>query len=156
MRFTDGSPVGGIAFAPSKFLGDWSALDGAGSIMFDHRTFQTGNFTGTPGYLIRLSGPGGSAEWISLTAPTSCPAGGCVWETLTVPIDEASWTLVSGTWSALLADVTQFELAVDLYSSTSGALNIDGFDNVRLPEPATVFLLALGLLSLSAESWRRR
>ena len=50
------------------------------------------------------------------------------WRTYRIPLIESAWTVTSGTWDALLADVT--ELAIDLEFITGPETT--GLDNVVL------------------------
>ena len=62
LRHVDTAGPRSFAFAPSKFLGDWSALDGDGSILFDHTLIFVGpQNDGFNPYEVVLSGPSGAA-----------------------------------------------------------------------------------------------
>jgi hypothetical protein len=109
--------------APPAFLGDWSAIDGAGYMTVDIRILSSsGTKLGSPDF-IRLSGPGGAAR-VSLTSDdlTIPPL---VWKTFAFPIDEASWTMESGTWAALLAQVDECRIDLEYFDGTESV----GFDN---------------------------
>ena len=139
--------------APSKFLGDWSVLDGVGLIEFDHRIFEVGTAVVEffP-YSIGLSGPGGAARW---SGPT--PTGPTEWLTFQVPVREQNWTVTSGTWAGLLGNVTSLLLRIELVSNSAGA-DHDGIDNVRIsavPEPGAILMLTSGFFGLQAYGWRR-
>ena len=111
------------AYAPSRFLGNWSSLDGSGRLSIDLRVLaRSGVDEGAP-ELIRISGPGGEAH-VSL-APGGLPAAARVWKRLTFPLAAGSWTLVSGTWAGLLANVTQCRIDLEYFGSTETV----GFDN---------------------------
>ena len=137
--------------APSKFLGDWSALDGVGLIEFDHRIFEVGiAVVEFFPYSIGLSGPSGAARW---TGPT--PSGPTEWVTFAVPVREESWTVTSGTWAGLLSDVSSLLLRIELVSNSAGA-DHDGIDNVRIsavPEPGVILMLTSGFFGLHAYGW---
>ncbi len=118
--------------APDSFLGDWSLLDGVGFISYDQKVFSTGSYTDRGSFHVAISGPGGYAVWSGPVAPDGCPGlPGCDWTTYVVPLVESEWTLTSGTWSALLADVTALQINPELYGNISGA-EIQGIDNVLL------------------------
>lgn len=42
LRFEELSGVNTYIIAPPAFLGDWSALEGSGSLQYDHKIFSTG------------------------------------------------------------------------------------------------------------------
>lgn len=89
LYFDDIAPSGGLAVAPAKFLGDWSALDGVGVILYDHRVFDSGSHTAVSNRSILISGPGGDAKW---TGSLPCEGQNCstAWETFVVPLEESS------------------------------------------------------------------
>jgi hypothetical protein len=129
LRFQEGGDGTTEAVAPGTFLGDWSDLDGVGNIFYDHSIISEG--TGVFGYdpyYVRISGPGGSAEWEGDT-----PSGATGWLSITAPLDESEWTVTSGTWSALLADVTDLRIRIELVQNSGGASDeVDGIDNICL------------------------
>lgn len=111
--------------APQGFRGDWRWLDGTGAIRYDHAIFSTGSgIAGTAPHWIQLSGPGGTATWTG-----ALPTGATTWTTLTAPLRQSDWTVVSGSWSGLLANVTDFRIRVELYAN-NGAADESGIDNV--------------------------
>lgn len=158
-QFNDAAPAGGFFIAPAKFLGDWSSLNSTGAISYDQKVFRTGGFVGRGERSIIISGPGGEARWFGPLAPATCPADpACDWNTFSAPLMEAAWSLTSGTWGALLTDVTSFRILMDLYTTTRPG-DIEGLDNVKLalkdaaiPEPTTILLLGLGLTVLGYSS----
>jgi len=144
VRFEDitGSP--GYGFAPAKFLGDWSSLDGVGFISYDHKIFSTG-YIGNNGifpYEIEISGPTGSAIWTGLT-----PTGITDWITVMAPLTESAW-LVTGSWSDLLSSVTELRIMIEhVDNDNSSNRDITGIDNVHLtPIPGAIWLLGSGLI----------
>jgi len=123
MQVSDRTSTEGYAFAPSRFLGDWSSLDGDGRVTVDVRILtSTGTNLGSPEFL-RLSGPGGSAH-VAVDA-SDLPNNSRVWKKFTFVLDPAVWTVDSGSWSALLASVTECRLDTDFYSGGGTC----GFDN---------------------------
>lgn len=144
-KFTDLAGGRGLAIAPVKFLGDWSNLNNNAILSFDHKVIDFGqNIDGLP-FRVNISGVGGAAYWSSNTAPSAN------WQTLNATIAEANWTVTSGTWATLLADVSYMAIAIEGIDNTQGNLDIDGMDNVRIraiPEPATLALLCTGAVAL--------
>jgi len=129
LRFDEGGDSTTQAVAPGTFWGDWSDLDGIGNIFYDHRIISegTGVFGYSP-YYVRIAGPGGSAEWVGDT-----PSGATDWVLIAAPLVESEWTVTSGTWSALLADVTDLRIRIEQVTNSGGANDeVDGIDNVCL------------------------
>jgi hypothetical protein len=151
----------GFASAPAEFLGDWSLLDGAGSISFEHRVSLAGIHPGFWGTSvpreIRLAGPGGSATWMGAQ-----PAFSNAWAPVIAPLSPAAWTVTSGIWPGLLSNVTSFELRVDHFNDFFGAERTQ-FDNIGLsgpsepiPEPSTFLLLGTGSVLILYRRYRAR
>ena len=99
------------ALAPSRFLGDWSALDVTGCLTIDLRLFSVTGAIGGNAEFIRLSGPGGTAH-VAL-APSEFPLGRQIWKTHSYSLDAGTWTVTSGTWAGLLADVTECRIGLE-------------------------------------------
>ncbi|MEJ2720730.1 MAG: FlgD immunoglobulin-like domain containing protein [bacterium] len=119
----DQPAVNTYAYAPGRFLGDWTALDGDGSITIDLRLLTvSGTVVGSNDF-IRIAGPGGAA-YVTLD-PADLPVGERRWKTFDFPIDSLTWTAESGTWGALLAHVA--ECRVDLEYIDGG--EVIGMDN---------------------------
>ncbi|MBL8745452.1 MAG: hypothetical protein JNK58_03755 [Phycisphaerae bacterium] len=132
------------AFAPAEFLGNWTSLDGSGSISFDYRRFSNGE---TPRAFfpltIQIAGPGGNATW---NGPIINKPGD--WTTYIAPINQAAWTLDDGDWNELLADVTVFYIQLELVVNDGLIDDTAGIDNVSLiPAPSAAALVALSFLS---------
>ncbi|HEX7879523.1 MAG TPA: FlgD immunoglobulin-like domain containing protein, partial [Candidatus Eisenbacteria bacterium] len=111
-------------FLPPRFLGDWRALEGNSTIGLDVRILS---YTGTPvgqTEFIRISGPGGAAR-LSLAA-ADLPPSARVWKRYAYPIDAAAWTVTSGTWAGLLANVTECRVAPEFVNGTE----VVGIDNI--------------------------
>ena len=122
--FAGNAPTG-IA-APSKFLGDWSSLDGRGHLQYDHGVFALTGYGGEEPNTVTIAGPGGSATWTG--PPGGAPNGG--WKTLCTPIDAGSWVVTSGAWSSLLTNITYLNVRLELYPNAG--VDEEGIDNVQL------------------------
>lgn len=162
-RSTGGNPGGYIHYidayasgwvtAPSKFLGDWEDM-GATNLSYDIIIFSTGSVYRVGNYQVRIDGPGGNAVWVG---PPPNPAAG--WLTLNVPINESDWIVETGTWNALLTDVTQLRIATAFYNNYMPQ-EINGMDNVSLdidinpiPVPGAIML---GSIGIGLVGWLRR
>lgn len=143
--------INGRLYAPAEFLGNWLAL-GVTRLTYDAAIFQTGGFVGPPiPYRIFISGPGGDATFFGPN-PGSTPAPD--WVGIEALLNESAWTVNSGTWEALLGNVTELQIGMAYYTNTSPA-EITGLDNVMLygaavsaPEPATFAIIGLGLAGI--------
>jgi hypothetical protein len=131
-RFEDTSPTGDYARAPADYVGDWSWMDGVGFLHWHHRIFRLGYNPTIGDYKLVIAGPGGRAEF---TAPG--PPGVTDWESVTAHIWEGDWSVVSGAWSAILADVDTLLIAIEMVgnSGPGSEADIDGLDNVVLGAP---------------------
>jgi len=148
-RFEDATINDTYLIAPPRYLGDWSGLDGVESISYDHNVIWiTGSAFPRAPYTVVISGPGGQATWTGAYAPRQ-PG----WNTVTAPVTESEWTIDSGQWDAILANVTDLSIRVEQYSN----LDISGMDNISLhtPEPATLSVLGLGGLAMLRRRRRR-
>ena len=136
--------------APSHYLGNWSALDGAGFIRFD-QAIATGNYQYLPGFRrVIISGPGGSATWYGPRAPYDCSDPACGWNTFKVPLTENAWTIDSGAWSEILANVTYFAISNEHYfAAGGGTVEATAYDNIQL---ATTTIPPTSL-SLAQNQW---
>lgn len=111
------------AIAPAKFLGDWSSLDNNGYVTIDLRVIsRSGSDLGVAEF-IRISGLGGSA-YVTLD-PSEFPDSSLIWKTFSYPLNSSVWTVDSGSWSGLLANVAECTINVEFYDSTETI----GFDN---------------------------
>lgn len=130
VQFTDMSSATTYIDAPAAYHGSWSALDGAGYLTYQHDIISETGVTGYSPYQVNLSGPGGAATFYGAT-PSAASTG---WQTIVAPLVSADWTVTSGTWSALLANVTDLQIVIDLVSNATipGDTDIEGIDNVAL------------------------
>jgi hypothetical protein len=165
-RLTDAiTDPGSLAYAPAKFLGDWSDFKDVGYIAFDHTIFAPGPNVGYSPYTVSVvSGPGllNSMIW---QGPT--PSGPTAWEHFEVPLTLGAGgftlsPLSTKTFDEIIADVTDLLVAFEVVDN-AGDQNKEhcGLDNVILaPEPGTVSLLVLGacpwLLGLRRRAGGRR
>ncbi len=90
------------AFAPVKFLGDWSAATTSDYLSADIFVHQYSGSYSSGTFVFQISGPGGTARAFT---PVSPPLD--VWNTYTANLDPANWVLVSGDWNLLLQQVTE-------------------------------------------------
>jgi len=153
--------AGGWISAPSQFLGNWSNLDGVGTLSYDHQIFNLGAavFLVNVGAII-VGADGSSAQQIITLDP---PVVGS-WETFSMSILEADWVITTGNWSSLLANVSSLSLKIEAVGNNDQPGDIDGIDNVFLsdtplsavPVPATVWLFGSGLLGLVGMARRKK
>ena len=116
----------GRILAPPSYLGNWAALDGNGTLSWYHRIVRYGGVYQVVPPTARLTGPGGVATWTAGVIPDSN------WTYVSASIDGRSWTVESGSWSAILANVTELAIQAELVDNSVLPLDQDGIDNVRL------------------------
>jgi DNA-binding beta-propeller fold protein YncE len=127
LRIADGGGTS-LAFAPSRFLGDWSALDGSGRLTIDLRLFSNSADPEDVAEFIRISGPGGAAS-VPLAA-ADLPENNRQWQNYEFPMDQATWTLTEGTWAGLLANVTECRITVEFVDG-SEVVGVDNFGRLE-------------------------
>lgn len=163
LQFTDASGDSTVVLAPASFLGNYASL-GVSSISFDDNIIAETLVGTVYPYEIDLSGPGGSATFLGNQPPSTYPTG---WITVTAAISTGAppsgWTVNSGTWLGLLANVNQVQIPIELITnsgSTGTYTDVEGIDNVTLtgspasvPEPASLSLMFTVVLGLA---WRLR
>ncbi len=153
LLFDDGGESGCDLIAPDKFLGDWSSLDGTGTIEYDHKVVSVGGGGHFIPYYVYLHSPNSHAIWTGDT-----PTGPTDWVHVVVPIEESQWVVDRGTWDELLSNVTKLFIKIELFDN-DGA-NYDefaGVDNVALvPAPGAVVLGTIGLCAVGGYIRRRR
>ncbi len=145
IRYDNNQGGGAWIHAPSGFLGNWNSL-GVNELSYQVNIFLVGNVNTVNNLLATISGPGGDALWVGPQ-----PDPGTPWKDIVVPISEESWTVNSGTWGEIMADVTDLSIAMAYYNNF-GPFEITGIDNVSLnavPIPAALPLFMSGVLFLS-------
>ncbi len=98
------------AYAPVKFLGDWSAATTSDYVSADIFLHQISGGYVASNYVFRIVGPGGSAKAIYDPMPTP-PFD--AWITYSVTLDEANWQVESGSWASILQHVTTFIVTME-------------------------------------------
>ncbi len=138
-RVADGTGTS-YAFAPARFLGDWSSLDGTGRLTIDTRLVSnSGTITNVPQF-IRISGPGGTAH-VSL-AIADIPVSLLQWKRHQFPLSQSAWVLDSGTWAGLLLNVTECRIQAEFVNGGE-IVGIDNFGRLaaycaEIDEPVTL------------------
>lgn len=116
-------------FASPQFLGDLRAFDG-GTLSFDGNMLGIGGSPWTnPGFdygHVRISSPAGVRTVDLLPAPGQ-PAHGA-WTRYSVALDVATWGGTQGTWTDILASVTEMRLSVEAMFGSE----VQGLDNFEL------------------------
>ena len=143
---------GGYTFpgitAPTDYLGNWLSLN-VTDLFYDAKVFVTGSYVRRGSYKVLISGPGGEARWNGPMVSSKATD----WLALNAQIIETDWTINSGSWNAILADVASLQISMAYYTNTS-SFEITGIDNVVLssstvPVPSTMFLLGSALIGLA-------
>lgn len=112
------------AFAPARFLGNWSPLNGTGRVSIDVRLeSNSGTIVDVPQF-IRISGPGGTAH-VSL-AIADIPTSLLKWRRFEFPLQQGPWILDSGSWAGLLLNVTECRIQAEFVNG-SEVVGIDNF-----------------------------
>ncbi|MCK5454242.1 MAG: hypothetical protein KAJ16_07770, partial [Calditrichia bacterium] len=115
-----------IALAPAIFLGDWSAATASDSITADIFLHFINGSPFTPGWIFRISGPGGTAT--ALQGASTPPYD--VWTHFSIARFSAQWSIQQGNWQALTQHVSMLEILVEY---------ITGDEYVRLDNPTLTF-----------------
>lgn len=125
-----GTPAPTFAIAPSEYHGDWTGFLG-GALSFDQIIIDPGpSATPITERVITISGPGGSATFSF--GPVAAEVS--QWQRYSAPIKEASWLLTSGTWSALIQNVTDLRISVEHFSNGGAGEDneMSGLDDIVL------------------------
>lgn len=112
-------------YAPEAYRGDYTALDNAAFFTVALRTLYQGSDIWPPFGTLTLSGPGGKYK-IDMGDPPPVSSG---WKIFSAPLAESAWTRVSGSWLAMLANVTGITLDVE---GGSAITEINGIDDFQL------------------------
>ncbi|MEL6652056.1 MAG: laminin B domain-containing protein [Bacteroidota bacterium] len=113
------------AIAPSKYLGDWSTnLSTDDSISVDIYVESTDPDTLVDDFpAIQLIGPGGAAiVFDGLNLPRN------VWNRISVPLDSSAWIIESGSWEALMQNVTLLRIRAEYITGDEDVY----LDNIQL------------------------
>ena len=111
------------AFAPVKFLGNWSSASASDFVSANVFVHQINGSYSVGTYVFKIKGPGGEATAFANIQP---PLD--VWNTYTANLDPANWTMVSGTWSLLLEQVNELVVRVEYINGDE----YDRIDNIQL------------------------
>ncbi|MBL7925543.1 MAG: T9SS type A sorting domain-containing protein [Bacteroidia bacterium] len=125
IKINDKSNVLSYGYAPPKFRGNFHTLNDTGTISFDVRVNTSLTTLSLPPHFIRLAGPGGQATFPITAADAAAMKN--VWHSFSIPVVDSLWTITSGTWNALLNNVTVIEIALEYYNGTSETVYFDNF-----------------------------
>lgn len=113
------------AYAPVKFLGDWSDVTTSDYVSADIFLHQISGGYVASNYVFRIVGPGGSAKAIYSPAPGP-PFD--TWITYSVNMDQTYWMVESGSWASILQHVTTFIVTMEYINGSEW----NRMDNVYL------------------------
>jgi len=121
------------AIAPAKYLGDWSGFTIMDSIVADFYVASSDpDELGTPYPVFEISGPGGRASaLIGQQIPRN------TWNELTVKLDPAVWTIESGDWNSILADVEVLRIRAEFITGPE-RVYLDNINLSRTPIYSTI------------------
>ena len=125
--------VGTVMIAPSSFLSpaiNFTKLDGKGYISYQHRMVKEASVQSIGSYNIAISGPGGAASFNGAQAIVL--AKNNKWVTIVAPLVESDWVVSSGSWSALLANVTSIQIPMEMVSNGGGGVDQEAMDNIEI------------------------
>ena len=111
------------AYAPVKFLGDWSGADAFDTLSADIFLNQIATAYITSNFVFRIIGPGGQATGILNPKPPFQS-----WITYKISLSSADWQLNSGTWAGLMQNVTTLIVTMEYISGDE----FNRLDNVSL------------------------
>jgi hypothetical protein len=125
--------VGTILIAPSTFLSpavDFTKLDGKAYISYQHLMVKETEIQQVGNYNIVISGPGGTATFGGGQAIVLAKKN--KWTTVAAPLIEADWVMSSGTWDALMANVTSIQIPMEMVSNGSDFKDEEAIDNIEI------------------------
>lgn len=125
IRIGDASGNLSYGYAPPKFRGNFSALNDTGTITFDIKDVTNLTALSLPPYLLRLAGAGGEATYPIDSSDAAALKN--AWHSFVLPLDSSDWVITAGSWSALLANVTTIEIALEYYNGTAETVYFDNF-----------------------------
>ncbi len=111
------------AYAPVKFLGDWSGADAFDTLSADIFLNQIATAYVASNFVFRITGPGGQATGILNPKPPFQS-----WITYKISLSSADWQLNSGTWAGLMQNVTTLIITMEYISGDE----FNRLDNVRI------------------------
>jgi hypothetical protein len=140
-----------VVYPTSKFKGNLSEFNG-GLLSYDiiaiYPTIQQ-TIIGSGFGRMQLVGGGLSATFdYAPNPPIPSPTQ---WLTYDVPMTAGAWNTTQENWEKILADVTYFDIALDLKPGED-TIGLDNFkiNSPVVPEPASMFLFGVGGLVLAA------
>lgn len=129
IKINDGSSIS-KAYPPPKYLGDWTQIDFHNAdIRVDIKITGYSGTLLTNSYFIQISGAGGVAQ---IQLNESITLAYDRYKTFVFPIEESSWTMISGTWSDLMDHVNSCEILVEFIDG-SETIWMDNFCISNLP-----------------------
>ena len=138
-KATGGNPGGHLAFsdatgdstyiiAPASYRGNYTTFNGNSYLTFQHKIQAEQGVESYSPYEIRFSGPGGAAKFDG-ALPIANTAG---WVTVVAPIVSGDWNVTSGTWPALLKNVTSIQIDFELVTNQTTNEDQEEIDNIAL------------------------
>ena len=133
--YVDGNSDFTVGVAPPKFCGSWQLVENSSAVLVDLKKLSANVNSQTPPYLFKISGENGEAIY---PVPDDFNLELGRWITVAAMIKEEDWTMLSGEWNNLIANVSDVRIALDFYDSQSEI----GMDNFRINNepPETHFL----------------
>lgn len=125
--------VGTFLYAPSAFLSpavNFTQLDGKAYISYQHLMVKETEIQQVGDYNIVISGPGGTATFGGGQAIVLAKKN--KWTTVVAPLIEADWVMSSGTWDALMANVTSIQIPMEMVSNGSDFKDEEAIDNIQI------------------------